>query len=90
MGDHKDRPYRGTETNSLGRIIQAFKSITTNEYILGVEKYDWKPFNGRLWQRNYYEHIIRDENDLNEIREYIVYDPLNWDKDEENIENRIT
>ena len=38
MGDHKDRPYRGTETNSLGRIIQSFKSITTNEYILGVKK----------------------------------------------------
>ncbi len=89
MGDHEDRPYGGTEINSLGRIIQAFKSITTKEYILGVKKYDWHPFRGRLWQRNYYEHIIRNEDELNDIREYIVYNPLTWDKDGENKDNLI-
>ncbi len=37
-----------------------------------------KPPGLRLWQRNYYEHIIRNENDLNDIREYIVDNPFQW------------
>jgi putative transposase len=37
-----------------------------------------------LWQRNYYEHIIRNENELNRIREYIQNNPLKWDLDREN------
>ncbi len=88
-GDHKDRPY-GTATNSIGRMIQAYKSITTNKYVLGVKKNNWRPFPGRLWQRNYYDQIIRNEEDLNDIREYIVNNPLNWEKDEENKENLET
>lgn len=87
MGDHQDRPY-GTATNSIGRIIQAYKSITTNKNILGVKKNDWRPFPRRLWQRNYYDHIIRNDDDLNDIREYIVNNPLTWDKDEENLEGK--
>ena len=38
----------------------------------------------KLWQRNYYEHIIRDENELNRIREYIIRNPSQWDSDREN------
>jgi len=37
-----------------------------------------------VWQRNYYEHIIRDETSLNRIREYIVNNPLQWELDSEN------
>ncbi|MBI5103127.1 MAG: hypothetical protein HZB33_15030 [Nitrospirae bacterium] len=37
-----------------------------------------------LWQRNYYEHIIRDDRELHAIREYIRYNPMKWDEDEEN------
>lgn len=37
-----------------------------------------------LWQEDYYEHIIRNEDELNAIREYIFNNPLGWDKDEEN------
>ncbi|OHB96567.1 MAG: hypothetical protein A3G17_03300 [Planctomycetes bacterium RIFCSPLOWO2_12_FULL_50_35] len=40
-----------------------------------------------VWQRNYYEHIIRNEEDLNEIRGYIINNPLKWELDEENPEN---
>jgi len=58
----------------LGGVIGEFKSITTNEYIRGVKQYDWPPFPGRLWQRNY-EHIIRNDIELNRIREYIVNNP---------------
>ena len=40
-----------------------------------------------LWQRNYYEHVIRNEDDMYEIREYIVNNPLKWDLDSENPNN---
>ncbi len=81
-GDHKDRPY-GTVHNSVGRIVQAFKSFTTVEYIRGVNEKGWPPFPGRLWQRNYYERVVRDEGELAAIREYIRGNPVNWAKDEE-------
>ncbi len=68
----------------LGDIVGAFKSITTHEYIKGVDNKNWPQFYKRLWQRNYYEHIIRDEADLNRIRDYIQSNPANWDEDEEN------
>ncbi|MDA2918807.1 hypothetical protein MYX76_04825 [Desulfobacterota bacterium AH_259_B03_O07] len=54
---------------------------------MDVKKHNWPPFAGRLWQRNYYEHIIRNEKDLHEIREYIANNPINWEKDEENQDN---
>ena len=73
----------GTMPGSLGRIIQAFKSISTHEYILGIRQRNWKPFIGRLWQRNYYEHVIRDENDLNRVQKYIINNPLRWLSDGE-------
>jgi len=66
----------------IGKIIGAFKSITTHEYIKGVKKYNWPSFNNAIWQRNYYEHIIRHEESLNKIREYIINNPMNWINDE--------
>ena len=71
---------------TLGYIVGAFKSMTTNEYIRGVRQFRWTPFPGRLWQRNYYEHIIRNEGELNRIRGYIVNNPPRWHLDRENLE----
>ena len=82
-GDHKDRPY-GTTDGSVGRIIQAFKSLSTNRYIHGVKKNNWPPFPGKFWQRNYYERIIRTETELNNIRQYIRDNPCKWTDDPEN------
>jgi len=70
----------------LGDIIGAFKSITTNECIRGVREFNWPHFDKRLWQRNYYEHVIRNEEALNRIREYILNNPLRWMLDRENPE----
>jgi len=42
-----------------------------------------------VWQRNYYERIIRDDRELNRIREYIQINPLNWETDEENPGRRM-
>lgn len=67
----------GTADGSLGRCMQAFKSLSTNVYIRGVKELGWEPFAGRLWQRNYYERIIR-HDELETTREYIVSNPLRW------------
>ena len=72
---------------TLGEIVGAFKSITTNRYIDGVKQHDWLPFPGKLWQRNYFERVIRDEDELNRTREYIQYNPVKWADDEDNPRN---
>jgi REP element-mobilizing transposase RayT len=63
---------------SLPSIVRSFKSECSK--LIHVES-----SNIRVWQRNYYEHIIRNEKELNQIRQYIQDNPMNWEKDEENI-----
>lgn len=70
----------------LPAIIQWFKTMVTNEYIRGVKITSWPSFDRRLWQRNYYEHIIRDDESLNRIRQYIPDNPRRWPFDRENPE----
>ena len=65
----------------LHAVIQWFKTMTTNEYIRGVKNHGWQPFSGKLWQRNYYEHIIRNEHDYNRVAEYIINNPKTWKDD---------
>ncbi len=55
--------------------------MTTNEYIRGVKQFGWQRFEGKLWQRNYYEHIIRNEQSYLKISEYIMNNPKNWEGD---------
>ncbi|EKE01419.1 MAG: hypothetical protein ACD_21C00137G0001, partial [uncultured bacterium] len=69
-------------TFSLFDIVHQFKSFTTNRYSHNVKYNQWPSFTKRLWQRNYYEHIIRNEIDLNQIRKYINDNPLKWEWDE--------
>ncbi|MDE0012003.1 MAG: transposase [Candidatus Poribacteria bacterium] len=69
---------------ALGDVIGAYKSLTTVEYTRGVKMMKWKPFHRRLWQRNYYEHIIRNDDSLNHIRQYIIDNPGQWAFDKEN------
>jgi len=68
-------------TVSLPDIMNRFKTITTKRYVDGVKQNGWQPFSGKLWQRNYYEHVIRDDVELYRIREYIQNNPLNWQTD---------
>jgi uncharacterized protein (TIGR00252 family) len=72
----------------LQKIMQWFKTMTTNEYIHGVKEHGWPQFQGSLWQRSFYDHVIRDEASLNRIREYISTNPLRWDLDRENPRSR--
>jgi len=85
-GDPCDRPLPsatkgGTLPDSIGRLVQAFKSITTHQYIHGVKEQGWRPFPNRLWQRNYWEHIIRDEPELENTCAYIQNNPAQWAED---------
>lgn len=66
---------------TIGDAMDWFKTMTTNDYIRGVKIMGWQRFDGKLWQRNYWEHIIRDERAYNTISEYIINNPVNWDKD---------
>ncbi len=68
----------------LPTVIQWFKTMTTNEYIRGVKSGSFPPFEGKLWQRNYFEHIIRNEKELDLIRLYISQNPAKWHLDREN------
>jgi putative transposase len=65
-------------SGSLGSIIGGFKSAVTRR-INGLDSRI-----GPIWQRNYYEHIIRSEKALDSIRSYILSNPLNWAADREN------
>lgn len=70
------------EYNGLGQYISWFKRMTTNEYIRRINSNEFPPFEKSLWQRNYYEHIIRNNISLNQIRDYIIHNPKNWKTDE--------
>ena len=66
-------------TGSVGAIVRAFKSSTTLRYhrMRAAEP-------GLLWQRNYYEHIVRGSASLDHIRAYILINPTQWELDHEN------
>ena len=68
---------------SIPTIIRMFKSAVTR----GIKQLG-SPFFYSIWQRNYYEHIIRNENELNCIRKYILENPLRWQYDKENQEGK--
>jgi len=66
----------------LQRIMEWYKTMTTNDYIRGVKAGVYPPFAKRIWQRSYYEHVIRNETDLYELRKYISENPLKWQLDQ--------
>lgn len=71
-------------SGSLPTIIRSFKSTVTNQINL-LRNTPGTP----VWQRNYYEHIIRNEDELHHIQEYIINNPFQWQFDREN-PGRIT
>ncbi len=85
MGEHGmmgERDIMGEHIGSpLHRVVQWFKTMSTNEYIRGVKNLGWQPFNGKLWQRNYYEHIIRNDDSYHIISDYIINNPTKWTDD---------
>jgi REP element-mobilizing transposase RayT len=80
-GDHYDDVSGEHVGSPLHRVVQWFKTMTTNEYIRGVKSLGWKRFNGKLWQRNYYERIVCDQQSYQRVSEYIRNNPAKWAAD---------
>jgi REP element-mobilizing transposase RayT len=72
------------KTKSLGRLIGAFKTVSTKR----INQIRKTP-GAIVWQRNYWDHIIRDEKSLRNIRNYIINNPLQWEEDENNIRGKM-
>jgi REP element-mobilizing transposase RayT len=69
---------------TIGDVMDWFKTMTTNEYIRGVKNNNWERFDGKLWQRNYYDRIIRDWEEDVRISTYILENPEKWNDDKFN------
>jgi len=81
------QPQKINTAPTLGDIVGAFKSLVFKVYL------DWIKVNdpsrrAKFWQGNYYEHIIRNDRELNAIRQYIIDNPINWKMDRDNLENQ--
>jgi putative transposase len=63
---------------SLSTVIQRFKTYTAHCYGQGVASEHWPRYPGRLWQHRFYEHVIRNDHDLQAIGEYIANNPHQW------------
>ena len=70
---------RGPAKGSIGAIVGSYKSAVSKQInrLAGT-------FGGQTWQRNYYEHVIRNDTALHEIRQYILNNPAKWNEDPEN------
>jgi REP element-mobilizing transposase RayT len=66
---------------TLMEIVQAFKSASTVAYIQLVKEGKVQPFEDRVWQRSFYDHVIRNQQDYLEIWRYIDENPLKWQLD---------
>ena len=71
------------EPRSLGSLVTGFKSATTRQFRLMTGE------TGSLWQRGFYEHVVRDERDFARIGGYIANNPANWALDQENIDSLV-
>ena len=66
---------------SMSDVVHRFKSFTTHRYCNGVKMGLVQPFRKRLWQRNFYESIIKNEIMYDHIRAYIINNPRSWKED---------
>lgn len=69
---------KGPMPGSIGAIIGSIKSAATRSFHKIQNSHE-----NSLWQRNYYKHVIRNERDYQAIYDYILANPMNWEKDEE-------
>ena len=67
---------------TISEIIQSFKRYSTVEYTKMVKNGILPPFDKQIWQRSFYDHIIRNRNDYDEIVKYIHENPIRWQFDE--------
>lgn len=80
---HDDRMH----LNEAGRMIGQVWAQLPVRFPFITKAHGWQPFPGRLWQRNYYGHIIRNDAELNRIRDYIRDNPIRWETGENHPDN---
>ncbi len=81
------RQPQGLPTTTVGDMVGAYKSLVTNA-CLAIYKTK-NTTTGKLWQRNYYEHIIRNEQAYYNISEYIIHNPAKWTADKFNLSGEL-
>ena len=81
FGTYTDTNITDTKPPSLGDIVGAYKSIVSNKCLLVFKQKN--QYMGKLWQRNYYEHIIKNNTRLGRIRKYIINNSVNWNNYDE-------
>ena len=67
-------------SHTLGAIVRGFKSAATTSIKIHATQHQIADFPTKIWQRNYYDRIIRDEKELNRIKKYIVDNPVNYER----------
>lgn len=72
------------DLHGLRQVVGTYMSLTTVDYLQGVQTRGWPQFSGQLWQRNYYEHVVRSDVTLTRIRQYVREKPAWWEFDREN------
>ncbi|MBV6451842.1 MAG: hypothetical protein MHPDNHAH_02589 [Anaerolineales bacterium] len=82
------KPQKINLAPALGDVVGAFKSLVFKVYLDWIEVND-SSRRAKFWQANYYEHIIRNDRELNAIRQYIRDNPLNWKMDRDNLGNLL-
>ena len=75
---------RRRKPRSLSSFVAGFKSSVTKQ----IKVFCTQP-NPRIWQRNYYESIVRNEQHLNQVRQYIIDNPQKWSEDTEKPKNKF-
>ena len=77
---------QGDNSPSVSSIVQDFKRSSTLEYIKMVKDGMLPPFDKQIWQRSFYDHIIRNADDYYQIAQYIIENPMRWKFDKLYIE----
>ena len=81
MPNHVHIMIMQTGNNAIPEIIRRYKSVTSCRYIEGVKTRGWQRFDGNLWQKSYFDHIIRNQRAHDYIAKYIIDNPQRWNKD---------
>jgi len=78
VGDGHDRPLQNVrQQQTLPKVIGSLKSAISNRLHHCISDFHW--------QRSYYDHVIRDDKELNNIRKYVNENPIEWNSDIENL-----
>ena len=82
VGAVHEPPLQARRQMLIPKIIGKFKMLSAKEINILLNN-----SGNPMWQRNYYDHIIRNDESLNKIREYIIKNPQMWERDRNNVEN---